>query len=621
MLCGAETFHHGPVTLDRAFSESPTTMKLKKSETAGRLAGSEHRLAAPFSIRTAGGMPATTATRLGAWCLVLALFAGALVSAPANAESLTLEEKNCYVIEVDPPAAEVSVWETVNYRFSLRTAAGCPTGAMASWSYRAVTPHLSIVANPFAEIDAAVTPQDGARVDSSFYVDAEIYDSLSGELLGQRSRLVRLTVVGGVSLPDLRLVSFRPAPTIVADRPFEVTATVRNLGDEPAPSGFSSRFVVDGEIFEIRECPPLARFETCVITFPGWIDAPGSYPYTLCLDSRDEVEELQEADNCHGGSLEVIAAEEPNLSLEAISVSPWRTAVGQPTQVTVVVRNVGGLHSHDSTVTLELPDGPRTQSCPVLAPGFTCSRTFGWTPTLEGTVTLVASVLHHASEVETGDNRRTRGVQVTEATALPDYVVTVGDLTLSPAAPRAGEPFTVTARMRNLGADIVSNEPGIALGLTGPGLPLTDYPCPGTMLQGDICEHSVTLTVASPGAYTLVAIGDVNQEIPEPDENNNSRALHFTVDGPQGGLTCQGLWTLTGTAGTAFSTTAPGSVTDDCDVRFGQNSPWGGCYRTRGDGGLEAVWHKPFGAPCPTSVTVTDPFPPHEIWSFTVSIE
>lgn len=102
----------------------------------------------------------------------------------------------------------------------------------------------------------------------------------------------------------------------------------------------------------------------------------------------------------HDGSLEVIAAEEPNLSLEAISVSPWRTAVGQPTQVTVVVRNVGGLHSHDSTVTLELPDGPRTQSCPVLAPGSTCSRTFGWTPTLEGTVTLVASVLHHPDSCE-----------------------------------------------------------------------------------------------------------------------------------------------------------------------------------------------------------------------------
>lgn len=551
--------------------------------------------------------------------LALCLALAPSMALPAAGQLLEVAAHRCYSMHVSPVETEAVIGQRVDFNGSAIVREGCDP-VTVTWSYTAKTPNLIVTPDPFPGVDVAVRPMPGAFADSQVVFKAEFRDADTGRFVTAISRLIRIDVLDGLRDPDLWMDWEVGLPQMIFEgRPFSFTATIHNWGDAAAPSSATS-FTIEDQYAIAFECPPLAIDEACYPVFSPRVDTAGTYRWTVCADSRGEIYEQDETNNCESGYLEVLPLRDADLALDALLVHPSPTAVGQPTQVTAVVRNVGSTRSFGSTVFLELPDETVTMDCPELVSGTTCSRTFAWDPQAVGQFTLVASVQHDAPEPDTTDNTRTKRVTVEDTHPLPDFAVTVGDLTLSPAAPRAGEDLTVTVRMRNLGADFVWNEPSLAIALAGPGIPFTRLPCPTTMLTGAVCEHSITVQAPQPGIYSFWAEADTNDVVPEPNENDNQRFLTFAVEGDDDRVTCQGLWTLSGTGSTEFSTSSPGSVVDDCEVYFGQNWPTA-CYRTNGDEGLQAVWHKPYSSPCPTSVTVTDSNPPYETWTFAVSID
>ncbi|MEM1182364.1 MAG: hypothetical protein AAGM22_28720, partial [Acidobacteriota bacterium] len=174
-----------------------------------------------------------------------------------------------------------------------------------------------------------------------------------------------------------------------------------------------------------------------------------------------------------------------------------------------------------------------------------------------------------------------------------------------------------TFRMYNSGLSHFSPAPKMRI--QGSGLQEQELTCDAGIPNATYCEKEITVTMPPEGAHWITATADPDFEIEEIIEDNNSRTLNYVVDGPATTVSCAGTWTLQGTNGTTYDTSAQGSVENNCSVRFAGNTPTG-CWRTSGHNGLKAHWILGDDG-CPNRVEVDDPATSNPIdFEFNVSI-
>ncbi len=113
---------------------------------------------------------------------------------------------------------------------------------------------------------------------------------------------------------------------------------------------------------------------------------------------------------------------------------------------------------------------------------------------------------------------------------LPDVVLTAGDTALDPAYPRAGEPVTIRATVRNLGSRPAGSSAVRAYeGEVGSGVLIAEVAVPELAPQG-FHEASLTWVPAEPlGKRVVTVVADAAGVVAEQDEGNNRVGLNVVV--------------------------------------------------------------------------------------------
>jgi flagellar hook assembly protein FlgD len=132
---------------------------------------------------------------------------------------------------------------------------------------------------------------------------------------------------------------------------------------------------------------------------------------------------------------------------------------------------------------------------------------------------VVADALDEVPEYDETDNRAFRSVGVL---GIADLVLAVADVRLTPEYPHAGEPVTISATVRNLGAQ-PSLEASLAAyegqPLTGSSIGKATIP---PLAPGEAISLSLAWSPAEPsGSRTLSLVADAGKAVPEQDEGNN----------------------------------------------------------------------------------------------------
>ncbi|MCY3819517.1 MAG: matrixin family metalloprotease [Gammaproteobacteria bacterium] len=264
--------------------------------------------------------------------------------------------------------------------------------------------------------------------------------------------------------PDLVVDSLSTSPeTLSAGENFTLEATVRNAGDGPAAAttlryhyrrSSADAWVVVGSD-HVDGLPAQSQvLETIRLTAPS---RAGTHYYRACVAS---VAGERNTDNC-SRSLRVTVADPgtPDLVVDSLWTSPATLTAGQPFTLMATVRNVGDGTASATTLRYyyrsSTADGwAVVGSDPVdsLAAAAAASESVRLTaPSLAGTHYYNACVSSAAGERDTGNNcSGSLPVTVTGGAGnAPDLAV--DPLRTSPAPLTAGETFTLSTRVRNVG--------------------------------------------------------------------------------------------------------------------------------------------------------------------------
>ncbi len=345
-----------------------------------------------------------------------------------------------------------------------------------------------------------------------------------------------------VSLPDLqdaRDVEIRPedlsvsAGELVLGDPLEVTAVVRNRGtapfiDLPVTLG---QVAADGVRELGRQLVTLGPGEATTIRFQWKASIQGD-PLSLVVraDPFDLLAELSETNNDVPFSVRVRASSLPNLSVSGADVTfaPDPPLEGSSATVSALVRNPSGVAAGPFLVRFYRGD-PQDGGPPIgeaalsgLAGGATTVVSITWSAVdVRGAQGLfvVADPLAQVEEYDESDDRAFRPFAVT---GLADLVLVTADLSLEPGYPRAGEPVTIRAVVRNLGQQPAGES--ILRAYEGPGTPGTvvgEATIPA-LAPGQAKLLEIPWTPAAPeGERQLSVVADADDAVREQDEGND----------------------------------------------------------------------------------------------------
>ncbi|MFI9111539.1 CARDB domain-containing protein [Streptomyces venezuelae] len=211
--------------------------------------------------------------------------------------------------------------------------------------------------------------------------------------------------------------------------------------------------------------------------------------------------------------------------------SYWESA-GFPASLTVKL----GADADVTAVVVKLnPDqiwGPRTQAIQVLgraqaASGFTSLKAradYAFSPSAgQNAVTIPVSGRYADLRLTFFSNTGAPGAQVAEfqvvGTAAPGPDLTVTDLTWTPSAPSETETVTVQATVRNAGTAAAA---ATTVEVSVEGAVAGSAPV-GPLAAGASATVPVTVGKRPMGSYTVSAVADPTDTVPELDNGNNSR--------------------------------------------------------------------------------------------------
>ncbi|MEM1207081.1 MAG: CARDB domain-containing protein [Acidobacteriota bacterium] len=433
-------------------------------------------------------------------------------------------------------------------------------------------------------------------------------DNNSGD--GDTSNNCRVTTVNVPALkPDLvPQVSSSEPPRY--GEPWRLQVKVRNQGNLNSPP-FAFRLRTPDGVDPIVQRPALGwghedsfevnwtPLQSGVVTVVGIVDPDG------------QVAEHDESNNEDPYTDTVVGSEPtpdpPNLLIDPMSVrfDPPAPRVGDQVTVFAEMVNVGGA----TTVVaprLEISvEGTSSILCPQpLQPGWACEGMHDFTPQSAGplTVRFQADPQNRVDEGDDGgedDNLHTVTLDV-GAVVKPNLWILAEDIALPQGVPAVGDDLAFTITVRNDGAD---TEGPVTLRILRDSIPVATLETPTAIAGGSSSTVPHTWPNVDAGNHQLRVLIDPFDTIDELSEDDNSRSLNFTVEGPQSQVTCQGLWVLEHVV-TDEVQSSIGSLTDGCDVRWGNNHPTQPCLKTTGQNDMWAIWALGDDG-CPISVSVS----------------
>jgi subtilase family serine protease len=313
-----------------------------------------------------------------------------------------------------------------------------------------------------------------------------------------------------------------------------VSARVRNDGRGAAPASVARLY--DGDAASAPSLgeapvPALAPGEDAEVSFDyPTQDRVGARTLSVVADAAGQVPESREDDNTASLALTVVGKlADLVVGPGDIVVSPAGPEVGEPTILTVTVRNGGERAAGGSSVLVTVTDPNGTvlhlplAALPALAPGGSASVVLPWSPAVAGTHTMHASAdaRYEVPESDETNNVADRQVKVVDATpGGPELAVVCASL-VPDTLTELPQEIEVRAIVENQGrARVTSRVTVFDRYWGGPALGSVDVPIDprATVPIG------VPVTITSAGERQLVVVADPANVLAEPDETNNAAA-------------------------------------------------------------------------------------------------
>lgn len=357
-------------------------------------------------------------------------------------------------------------------------------------------------------------------------------------------------------LPDLKLGSSASFPGILVSGthlllPFEVT----NPGLRPAPVSFSGMYysrkemVVDSTSLALLpdSLASVSPGDTLKVLKEVLIPAqlkPGTWYLTLCLDSRQEIKEVAEQNNCKSFRLEL---RNPMAELAVDEFSPGTDSVftGLPFPVKAVISNQGEIPAENIFIELYTASGSGAELASSfivekLLPGATWDTTVYLVlpDSLYGQKLDLSIHVDPAGQIEETDlENNLAGFSITPFRALPDLQAI--SLQAEDSMLLSGYPALIKVGLQNAGllpsgifqviCKYVFTPGGEAIPDTLPAFNFLH----GGLAAGESDTRMISFTpeqALPAGLYTLILEMDPGGEITESREDNNRYMQSFSLD-------------------------------------------------------------------------------------------
>ena len=532
--------------------------------------------------------------------------------------------KACYSVEIDPSGVlntQIGGWH--RYRLALKVGSiGCYSNVFGRLTYLDKSQGISVGPYNDFHYNTQVSIGQSAYKDSYFNFKIDVVDRANpspypGGVIRTLPGTVRINVADGqVLLADLLVSNISAPGSVEAGDSFTVRATVRNNGQAQASGTFYNRLRFNGVTQNPDlTCSNLNAGSSCI---PKWTITPtstGTKTIQVCTDSRLDIDESNEGNNCATESIMVTEPSLPDFIVESMSVNPAIPTEGHAATVTIRTKNVGNASGSSFDVRFDAPGHSETKTCSGLSTNGICEKDFIWIPSSDGSMRLTSEVdpTDRVDELSESNNSGSTAVAVNGLN--PDLYFHVSGVTVFPTDPSVGDTLLFTFRMYNSGEEVSAPK----MKIEGSGGIDEEFTCHEGIENADYCERTLQVDATTAGPQWITATADPDNDISESSEGNNSRTLNYVVEDATQNIICQGTWHLAGINGTTFDTSSQGSVIAPCSVYFAQNTP-SGCWKTNGADGLQTEWFLDGGASCPTRAKVTNPNTGEE-WQFSVSIQ
>lgn len=336
-----------------------------------------------------------------------------------------------------------------------------------------------------------------------------------------------VTVAGAADLEITAANILFSADTVNAFEEFTITAVVKNLGNQAAVN-VPVRFLANGEILATLNLSGVnaGSSNRAILT----TSLPkGSYNITVQIDPDKTLSnEHAYTNNTAYRALEVKASEASgaDLAVEKLSFNPALPIQGTATNISATVINAGGTDI-ETPFSVEIKDGTtvlHTFTVPALAAGQRTNITLTANlPAGEHSITVTADSGNVVTETNKNNNTISRSVTVESSASPADLTATVS---CDKTAPNVMDKVTFSAVIANGGTtDAGSFLVRILVNGAAIGDDYTISALPG----GGTFHLQIPYTVTQEGANTVQVIADVQNNITESNESNNTGTLTFTA--------------------------------------------------------------------------------------------
>ena len=259
----------------------------------------------------------------------------------------------------------------------------------------------------------------------------------------------------------------------------------------------------------------------------------------VALDPANQVAEMREDNNAAQLDFQVASMDQPELTFASDSLAfiPTPSLQGQPLVASLLVRNLSSVATGSFRVGLYAAD-PRS-AAPSLA-STVVSSVAGSSDlavnmnvadlSLSGDQTLYAFI-DSENQIEEADETNNVIIAPLRVVSLPDVVVSVADMALTPALPVPGQPVHAQVTVRNTGGQDAQN---VVVRLQEGDAP--SGAAVGTDQTIDLLRAGSAATLSwnwtlgvLPDSRAVTAIADPAHMVREGSEENNSATLPFDV--------------------------------------------------------------------------------------------
>jgi subtilase family serine protease len=297
---------------------------------------------------------------------------------------------------------------------------------------------------------------------------------------------------------------------------------VENIGDALATTS-TLELDVDGDI-TTYQVPCLAPAETHQVQRQVLFGAAGSYAVQATADLYGDVNESDETNNTAMDTIDV--GDMPDLIVSSLDHSPGNPFINDTITLTAVVKNIGGEPATTSTLELDVEGeaGPITFTIPLLLPDESAQVQTQVTKVDPGTYQVTATADFDDDNVESSEDNNVSVHEFVVRGPGPDLIISALDY--EPAMLFTDQPSTITVVVENAGdAEATSSTLWILIG--SEIIPETFEIEP--LNPAESFQVQLQLIVSDPGAYTITATADAEDNVAESVETNNDEIIDIDV--------------------------------------------------------------------------------------------